>query len=148
MFLIAGLAEQCEHVLLICLHAGLVKRIDAQDITGYTAGKLKEIYIVTCYSLIPVIVSTISSMALSYVLSPDEFVFVTIFKTICAAYTFIILAIGIMKVHDFEFAKFLGTTAVTVITMLIIIFLIFLVFMLAQQVYGWIGTIFTEIKYR
>lgn len=111
-------------------------------------GKLKEIYIVTCYSLIPVIVSTISSMALSYVLSPDEFVFVTIFKTICAAYTFIILAIGIMKVHDFEFAKFLGTTAVTVITMLIIIFLIFLVFMLAQQVYGWIGTIFTEIKYR
>ena len=29
-----------------------------------------------------------------------------------------------------------------------LIVLIFLVFMLAQQVYGWIGTIFTEIKYR
>ena len=53
-----------------------------------------------------------------------------------------------MKVHDFEFPKFLGTTAVTVIAMLIIVFLIFLVFMLAQQVYGWIGTIFTELKYR
>jgi len=111
-------------------------------------GKLKEIYIVTCYSLIPVIVSTVSGVVLSHILSPDEFVFVTIFQTICVAYTFIILAIGIMKVHDFEFGKFLLTTFVTVIAMLIIVFLIFLVFMLAQQVYGWIGTIYTEMKYR
>lgn len=111
-------------------------------------GKLKEIYIVTCYSLIPVIVATVTGVVLSHILSPDEYVFVTIFVAICTAYTFIILAVGIMKVHDFEFGKFLGTTAVTVIAMLIIVFLIFLVFMLAQQVYGWIGTIFTEIKYR
>jgi hypothetical protein len=111
-------------------------------------GKLKEIYIVTCYSLIPTIVATATGILLSHVLSPDEFVFVTIFQTICTAYTFIILAVGIMKVHDYEFGKFLGTTAVTVIAMLIIVFLIFLVFMLAQQVYGWMGTIFTELKYR
>lgn len=111
-------------------------------------GKLKEIYTVTCYSLIPVIVSTASGIVLSHILSPDEFVFVTIFQAICTGYTFIILAVGIMKVHDFEFPQFLGTTAVTVIAMLIIVFLIFLVFMLAQQVYGWIGTIFTELKYR
>ena len=111
-------------------------------------GKLKEIYIVTCYSLIPTIVSTVTGIVLSHVLSPDEFVFVTIFQAICVAYTFIILAVGIMKIHDYEFGKFLGTTAVTVIAMMIIVFLIFLVFMLAQQVYGWIGTIFTEIKYR
>lgn len=111
-------------------------------------GKLKEIYIVTCYSLIPTIVATVAGIVLSHILSPDEFVFVTIFQTICTAYTFIILAVGIMKIHDYEFPQFLGTTAVTVIAMLIIVFLIFLVFMLAQQVYGWIGTIFTEIKYR
>ena len=109
---------------------------------------VKEIYIVTCYSLIPTIVATATGILLSHVLSPDEFVFVTIFQTICTAYTFIILAVGIMKVHDYEFGKFLGTTVVTVIAMLIIVFLIFLVFMLAQQVYGWIGTVFTELKYR
>lgn len=111
-------------------------------------GKLKEIYTVTCYSLIPTIAATALSIVLSHTLSPDEFIFATIFQTICTGYTLIILAIGIMKIHDFEFGKFLGTTVVTVIAMLIIVFLIFLVFMLAQQVYGWIGTIFTEIKYR
>lgn len=111
-------------------------------------GKLKEIYTVTCYSLIPIIASTALGIVLSHVLSPDEFVFVSIFQAICTAYTFIILAIGIMKIHDFEFSKFLGTTAVTIIAMMIIVFLIFLVFMLAGQVYGWVATIFTEIKYR
>ncbi len=111
-------------------------------------GKLKEIYIVTCYSLIPTIVATAAGILLSHMLSPDEFVFVTIFQTICTAYTLIILVVGIMKVHDYEFGKFIGTTVVTIIAMLIIVFLVFLVFMLAQQVYGWIGTIFTEIKYR
>lgn len=111
-------------------------------------GKLKEIYTVTCYSLIPIIFSTVFGMLLSHVLSPDEFVFVTIFQTVCIGYTFIMLAVGIMKVHDFEFGKFLGTTVLTIIAMLIIVFLVFLVFMLAQQVYGWIGTMFTEYKYR
>ena len=111
-------------------------------------GKLKEIYIVTCYALIPTVFSTIFGLALTHVLSPDEYVFVTIFETICTAYTFIIIAVGIMKVHDFEFGKFILTTFVTAIAMLIIVFLIFLVFMLAQQVFGWIGTVFTEIKYR
>ena len=111
-------------------------------------GKLKEIYVVTCYSLLPIIVSTGVGIVLSHVLSPDEFVFVTIFQAICTGYTLLILAVGIMKVHDYEFGKFLGTTVVTIIAMLIIVFLIFLVFMLAQQVYGWIGTIFTEIRYR
>lgn len=111
-------------------------------------GKLKEIYMVTCYSLIPVVVGTAIGILLSHVLSPDEFVFVTIFQTICTVYTFIILSVGIMKVHDYEFGKFIGTTVVTVIAMLIIVFLIFLVFVLAQQVFGWVGTIFTEIKYR
>lgn len=111
-------------------------------------GKLKEIYIVTCYSLLPTVVSIVVSIVFSHILAPEEFVFITILSTACIIYTLCILAVGIMKIHDYEFPKFLGTTVVTVIAMLIIVFLIFLIFMLAQQVYGWIGTIITEIKYR
>ena len=53
-----------------------------------------------------------------------------------------------MKVHNYEFGKFVGTTVVTAIAMIIIVFLIFMVCLLAQQVYGWIATVFTEIRYR
>ncbi len=61
---------------------------------------------------------------------------------------FSFLAVGVMKVHNYEFGKFVGTTVVTVIAMIIIVFLIFMVCLLAQQVYGWIATVFTEIIYR
>ena len=110
-------------------------------------GKLKEIYIVTCYSLVPLLFSQILSVVLSNVLVPDEFVFVTIFSTICLVYTFFMLAIGIMKIHDYSFGKFLATTVLAIMSMLIIVFLLFIIFMLSQQVYGWILTVINELTY-
>ena len=111
-------------------------------------GKLKEIFIVTCYSLIPVIFAGLTELVLSHILVPDEFVFVGILRTFCILYTFFMLMVGTMKVHDIEIGKFFLTAMLTVIAMIIIVFLIFLIFLLAQQVYGWFYTIFIEIKFR
>ena len=36
--LIAGFTQESEHVLLICLHAGLVKGVYIQQIAGQAAG--------------------------------------------------------------------------------------------------------------
>ena len=41
--LIAGLAEECEHVLLVAFHTGLVERIDTQNIAGNGASLLEEV---------------------------------------------------------------------------------------------------------
>ena len=111
-------------------------------------GKLKEIFIVTCYSLIPLIFSEVLSLVLSYVMIPDEFAFVEIFQTACLLYTAFMLIVGIMRVHDFEFGRFLGTTVLTLLSMVIIVFLIFLVILLAQQVFSWVMTLYIEIRYR
>ena len=108
-------------------------------------GKMKEIYIVTCYALIPIIFSETLSVILSNILVPDEFVFVTIFSTVCMIYTFMIIAVGIMKIHDYSLGRFVATTLLTIGAMLIIVFIIFIIFMLGQQVYGWILTVFNEL---
>ena len=110
--------------------------------------KMKEIYIVTCYSLTPVIFGTAVGVILTHVLSPDEYVFTVILQTVCVLYTFFMLVVGILKVHDYEFGKFVLTTVITVIAMLIIVFLIFLVLLLAQQMLGWLGTAYLELRYR
>lgn len=110
-------------------------------------GKLKEIYVVTCYSLVPYLFSQILSIILSNILVPDEFVFVSIFNTVCLVYTIFSVAIGIMKVHDYSFGKFLLTTVLSILSMLIIVFLLFIIFMLSQQVYGWILTVINELTY-
>ncbi len=111
-------------------------------------GKLKEIFIVTCYSLVPMIFSTGIGLLFTFILTPDEYVFVTIFQGVCVIYTAFMLILGIMKIHDFEFGRFLGTTILTVISMLIILFLLFLIILLAQQVWSWVYTVFIEIRYR
>lgn len=111
-------------------------------------GHLKEIFIVTCYCLIPMIFSSAISLVLTHVLVPEEFVFVSLLQTACLLYAAFMLIVGIMRIHDFEFGRFLGTTILTVVAMVIIVFLIFLVFLLAQQVWSWVATLFIEIKYR
>ncbi len=111
-------------------------------------GRLKEIFIVTCYCLIPLIFSSAISLVCTHVLVPDEFVFIELLQTACMLYAAFMLIVGIMRIHDFEFGRFLGTTVLTLVAMVIIVFLIFLVFLLAQQVWNWVATLFIEIKYR
>lgn len=110
-------------------------------------GKLKEIYIVICYSLIPAILAYVLKLVLSNVLVKDESTFVGIIMTALFLYAVFMLIVGLMRIHDYEFGRFLFTMALTLCVMVIIIFLIFLVFMLAQQVYGWIATIVVELSH-
>ena len=111
-------------------------------------GKLKEIFIVACYSLLPLLFANVIDIIGSNILVPDEYVFIEILNTFCLIYTVFMLIIGTMRIHDFSFGKFFGTTVLSVISMLIIVFLIFLIFLLAQQVYGWFYTLFVEIRFR
>ena len=111
-------------------------------------GKLKEIFIVTCYSLLPLVFANVLDMILSNILVPDEYVFMEILTTFCIIYTIFMLMVATMKIHDFSFGRFLGTSVLTIISMVIIVFLIFLIFLLAQQVYGWFYTLFVEIRFR
>ena len=111
-------------------------------------GNLREIYTVTCYSLIPIIAARLCNLVLTHILVPDEGAFLGILLTVCTIYSLFMLIIGIMRVHDYEFGKFIGTSIFSVIGMIIIVFLLFLVFMLVQQVLTWLSTIFIEIIYR
>lgn len=111
-------------------------------------GKIKEIFIVTAYSLIPIIFGRLCNLILTHILTPDEGAFLSIFLVVCTLYAAFMLIIGIMRIHDYEFGKFVATTLATVIGMVIIVFLLFLIFLIAQQAFGWVKTIYVELKYR
>lgn len=111
-------------------------------------GKMKEIFIVTCYSLMPILFAKTVRLILTHILVPSEGAFLDIFVVICTAYAALMLIIGIMRIHDYEFGRFLGTTIFTVIGMLIIVFLLFLVFLISQQLFAWLKTLYIELRYR
>lgn len=108
-------------------------------------GKMKEIFTVTCYCLIPIIFEIVLSFIFSHVLVKDESAFVGIMVYAFILYAAFMFSMGMMRIHDYEFGKFVFTTILTILAMIIIVFLIFLVFMMVQQLFGWIVTVYSEI---
>lgn len=108
-------------------------------------GKLKEIVIVTCYSLLPFIFEGLIYIILSNMLLPVEASFLGILTTIATIYFGLMLVIGMLKIHDFSMGKFLWTTILTVLGMAIIIFLIIMLIILVQQFGAFVITLLTEI---
>ena len=108
-------------------------------------GKTFDIFIVTSYSLIPTIIGNIAYIIFSNVLTSDEAAFLTIFQSAMLVYSLMLLVIGTIKIHDYSFGEFLGTTILSVAGMAIVVFLIIMVFILFQQFTAFISTLYLEI---
>lgn len=108
-------------------------------------GKLKEILIVTCYSLWPLIIEKVVYILFSNVLLAAEGSFLGIFSIVATLYFVLLMIMGLLKIHDFSFSRFLGTTLLTVLAMAAIVFLGIMIVILIQQLYGFVVTLVTEI---
>ena len=111
-------------------------------------GKMKDIYVVTCYSLLPLIISNILLMILSNVVVPEEILIISVVSFVFQALFYIILCVGIMTVQEFGFFRFLLLSACTLLGMFICLFIAFMVFVLIQQMITFIITIYKEVSYR
>ncbi|MDD4165385.1 MAG: YIP1 family protein, partial [Eubacteriales bacterium] len=111
-------------------------------------GKLREIFIVTAYSLLPIICCIFIQVVLSHFLPLSGMPFFETLRIVALIYTFFLLCIGIMRVHEFNFFKFLGTGFVTLFSMIIVVFIMFMVVILLQQFWNFIYSIIMEIVYR
>ena len=107
-------------------------------------GTIRNIYIVTCYSLIPLIFSDAIYIVLSNLLTSGEGAFLGIFSTIMIMITGFYLIVGMIRIHDYSFGEFIITSILTLIGMIIIIFFIFLVGVLVQQLWCFIVTLVSE----
>lgn len=111
-------------------------------------GKLREIFIVTCFALIPEILNSILYLILTNILVPEEAAILTVLTVVCHIMAAIVLCVGIMAIHEYDFFKFLGTTVLTILGMALVVFIIFMLFILFQELFGFVGSLFTEIFYR
>lgn len=109
---------------------------------------IKEVFIVACYSLIPLEISSIFYLLASNVLLQKEAAVLTVVSTVCLILAGLTLCIGTMIVHEFDFFKFLWTTLITIIAMAVVIFLMFMIVILLQQFFAFIRTVFIEVAYR
>ena len=108
-------------------------------------GTMREITVVTSYSLLPIIIERFVRILLTNVLLPTEAMFLTGLDAIAIGFTLFLIIVGLMKIHDFEMLRLAGTSLLSVAWMAVLVFLLILVGMLIQQMGGFVVTVFLEL---
>ena len=108
-------------------------------------GRLREITVVTCYSLLPLIIEKLLLLVLTNVLLPAEAEFLGILDAVAVLFMLVILVVGMIKIHDFSMSRFIGTGVLTLLAMAAMVFLIIMVGLLLQQLYAFIATVCMEL---
>ena len=111
-------------------------------------GKMKEIFVVVCYSLVPMIIGNVLYTAITHMLIQSEAAFMVVIMTALQLYSIIMIIIGTIVIHDFSFGKFVGTTILTILGMAIVLLVGVLVIILIQQFTAFLSTVFNELVYK
>lgn len=111
-------------------------------------GSFKEVFISTVYSLIPLIVYTYVYVILSHFLPLSGVDFLNSILTVVWIYTFFLLCVALMTVHEYDFFKLMLTSIVVLFLMIIIVFVLFMFYMLFGQVVDFVYGIYDEIVFR
>lgn len=111
-------------------------------------GKIKQIYITTCYSLIPLILYSVLYIILSYFVTPSSVSFLSLISNVCNIYFIVMMLVAVMTVHEFDFKHTVLTSLLTVLGMAIAGFMIFMVLTLAQDFLSFILSIIQEVLLR
>lgn len=111
-------------------------------------GKLKEIWITTCYAMMPTILLTVPTVILTNVFVAEEMAIITILETVMSLWSIILLTMSVLVVQQYTLGKTLLTMFLTVVGIACIVFLLIMFFSLFQQLYIFLDTVFRELLMR
>ena len=111
-------------------------------------GKMKEIFMMICYSYFPLVVCGILRIILSNFVTTDEVLFLTIIDIVGYVGTGYMVFMGLVVIHEYGIFKTVISVLGTVLAILIILFMALLIFDLANQVISFFTSIYKEIMTR
>ncbi len=112
-------------------------------------GKMSEIFITICYSLLPfIMLSFIKILASNLLNTTDEAQFVTLINIVAIVLLVFMVFMGFVVTHEYGIFKTIGSIILTAVALCIILFIALLIFDLSQQIYGFVYSIYKEIATR
>lgn len=111
-------------------------------------GKFVEIFIATCFALVPLVMINFPWIWLSNFISMQEAMFYYLSQSFAVIWFFFLIFVGNMTVHQYTPSKTVGTIVLTIIAMGFIAFLCLLFFSLIQQIIAFFSVIYQEIVFR
>ena len=111
-------------------------------------GSMKDVFLYTGYSMLPLVLAQIVLIPLTNVLTVNEATIVTLVTVIGYGWTGILLYTGTMTTHQYSGGKTFLILLAILLGMAIIVFLGILFFFLVQEIWNFIYTIYLELELR
>ena len=111
-------------------------------------GSIKDVYIASTYSLLPLVLTTIPATIASNFILASEVKMITLVTTLGFVWLGLLLFFGMMVTHDYTIGKNVITTLATLVGMICIMFIVILFSTLLGKLVGFVTNIVTEIQYR
>ena len=111
-------------------------------------GSFKDVFIATCYSLVPLPLLIIPSVIAANILTLTELQLVTLVESFAFLWLFMLVFFGMMVTHDYSLGKNFLTAICTIVGVAFIIFLAGLFTALIAKVVSFIYQIYIELSYR
>ncbi|QVK19524.1 YIP1 family protein [Mycoplasmatota bacterium] len=111
-------------------------------------GKFKDIFMMVCYSLFPIVLIGYPNILLSHIYTGDEVSFYYIAQGIGSFLLVFLIFLGLLVVHEYSLLRTVATVILTLLAMSVILFISLLLFSLAQQILGFIMGLYQEITWR
>lgn len=111
-------------------------------------GKMKDVYIMSCYSLFPLIFTNIITTIMSNGLALAEGSFITFISSVGFVWMLGLMLVGSMTIHDYHFNKNVTMILASLIGMGAMLFLALLFITVGQKLMDFIVTLYEEISFR
>ena len=111
-------------------------------------GKLKDIYIVICYSLTVLIIGDgIVTFASNFV-TMEEVMILTSVQMVCYVYFVFLLIAGLGTIHEYSFAGNLASMVMTIVAAAVILFIGVLLFTMLERMFSFVTSVTEELMRR
>ena len=111
-------------------------------------GKLKDIYIVICYSLTVLLIGDAVVTFASNFVTTEEVMILTALQMVCYAYFVFLLIAGLGTVHEYSFAGNLASMVMTIVAAAVILFIGVLLFTMLERMFSFVTSVTEEFMRR
>lgn len=111
-------------------------------------GTFKDVFVASCYALLPLPLIIIPTTAISNALTLDESALVSMFNGLAFVWVGLLIFFGMMVTHDYSLGKSFLTAIGTIVGMVFIMFFAVLFSTLLTKMISFIYGIVEEIQYR
>ena len=111
-------------------------------------GKMKDIFIVVCYSLTVLIIGDAIVTFASNFVTTEEVMILTALQMVCYAYFVFLLIAGLGTVHEYSFAGNLASMVMTIVAAAVILFIGVLLFTMLERMFSFVVSVAEEMMRR